>query len=173
MSSSPKNPTPSTDSTELVIQQLELKRIIEKKILINRMSLRNLEHQRDYSNAVIMMHQRMKNIADNKIELVKKLNPLYEQQLSNYDPSVEVECHKICAEINMLDISQEELNRLTSECEKHSNPMIELGTRIEHLESTIPDFRKFKKWRNKEKQQTTHNLQPDSCAKEAMGFGLD
>ena len=39
------------------------------------MSLRNLEHQRDYSNAVLAMHQRMKKIAENKIELVKKLNP--------------------------------------------------------------------------------------------------
>lgn len=160
------------DSKEVIIQQVELNRIIEKKILINRMSLRNLEHQRDYSNAVMAMHQRMKKIAENKIELVKKLNPLYEQQLSNYDPAIEVECHKICAQINMLDISREELNRLTSECEKHSNPMIELGTRIEQLEKTIPDFRKFKKWTIKEKQQAVTDV-ADSCAKEAMGFGLD
>lgn len=161
------------NSNELVLQQVELKHIIEKKILINRMSLRNLEHQRDYSDAVIAMHQRMKKIANDKIELVKKLNPLYEQQFSNYDSAVEVECHKICAEINMLDISHEELTRLTLACEKHSNPMIELGTRIEQLESTIPDFRRFKKWSIKEKPQATNNIPPDTCAKEVMGFGLD
>ena len=134
------------------------------------MSLRNLEHQQQYSKSVITLHNRMQKIAEDKIEIVKKLNPLYESQFVNYDPAIEVECHKLCAQINMLDITQEELTRLINECDKHSKPMIELGTRIQELENTIPDFKKFKKWTIKGSE--SEPVVTNTCAQEVMSFGI-
>ena len=151
----------------IVVQQTELTNIIKKKILLHRMALKNLDHQEQYSRAIVRFHARLIDVAMKKRTLVQQLNPLYESQLSNYDPLVETECHKICTSINELDLTEKELKKYTSDINLHESPMVQLMSAMEGLEQTIPEIATYKQWKI-----TDAPTASSSCAQDAMAFGV-
>jgi hypothetical protein len=157
---------------EVVLQQVELNDIIKKKILLHRMALKNLDYQEQYARAVIRFQARMVEVAKAKKILVQQLNPLYESQLSNYTPAVEVQCHKLCASINALDLTPAELKKYTGDINEYEGPMVQLMNTMEQLERTIPEIATYKQWKIKDKKPEPA-AENTTCAQDAMAFGLD
>ena len=56
--------------------------LVANNILINKMSLENLQLQQEYTNIQIELHNMTINIAKKKIEFINQLNLILEKQLN-------------------------------------------------------------------------------------------
>jgi hypothetical protein len=130
--SSPRKPGKAltyTDAYELV----------SKKILINRLSVENLKHQVNYCQLFRKIQNITESIAQSKIRLVERLNVLFEQQLKEFSADRQEQCLEIYAEINKLDTPSLEFVNACNQIETLRRQMEDLISRIQHIESTIPN----------------------------------
>jgi len=113
--------------------------IINKKILINKMSIDNLNHQINMSDYSIKIQNSIKKVCNKKIELINKLNGLLEKQLSKFSEEVQDECILLYQQINGLDEKNVEYKNALKEYNKYKEMMMHNTRNIEYLEKTIPE----------------------------------
>lgn len=113
--------------------------LVSKKILINRLSIENLKHQIKYCQLFRKIQDITESIAQNKIRLVERLNSLFEQQLKEFSADRQEQCLEIYAEINKLDTPSSEFTNTCSQLDSLRGQMEDLISRIQHIESTIPN----------------------------------
>lgn len=124
-----KTPFTYTDAYEL----------ISKKILINRLSLENLRYQIKYCQFFRKIQDATEQLANKKIQLVEQLNNIFEQQLKEFTSDNQELCLSIYRQINELDTPTDEFKHKCSILETTRGQMEDLITRIQHIESTIPN----------------------------------
>jgi hypothetical protein len=112
--------------------------IVSKKILVGKISKLALEKQIQYSTTAIKLQNYITNIAKQKIELVSKLENVFEKQLSEFVISRQQECMDIYVQINHLDQPTLEQNNLILQLDELDNEMKKLYEQIEAIERTIP-----------------------------------
>jgi hypothetical protein len=77
--------------------------LVSKKILINRMSLENLDIQIKYANDVMKLQAYTIRSAKAKKKLIEELNPILEKQLKEFCEIRQQECKNIIDNINDID----------------------------------------------------------------------
>lgn len=114
--------------------------LVSKKILINRMSLENLDIQIKYSTDVMKLQAFTIRSAKAKKKLIEELNPILEKQLKEFCEIRQQECKNIIDNINNIDDCPDvDYYPTLQSCEKHKNQLIELSNKIQHLYKTIPN----------------------------------
>ena len=112
--------------------------LITRKILINKMSVENLEHHSEFYKANIKMLVINMKIAEKKVELINQLNTLLEQQLSEFSAERQKDCMKLYIQINSLDRPTKQYKKINKDLTRHQDKMLELIPKIQYIESTIP-----------------------------------
>jgi valyl-tRNA synthetase len=112
--------------------------LISKKILINKLSIENLNNQIEHSIIIKTIQDLIINIATEKKQLIIKLNNLLEMQLKEFTDIVQVECNDIYGYINELDEPTPEYIKYAKQLKELENKMQELNYKIQTIENTIP-----------------------------------
>jgi hypothetical protein len=133
--------------------------LISKKILINKLSLENLNNQVESSTTVKKIQDLIINIANEKKELIIKLNNLLEMQLKEFTDEVQIECNDIYGYINELDEPSSDYNRYIKEIQLLENKMTELNYKIQCIENTIPQTQLITNYSIKIKQDNCNDLE--------------
>lgn len=133
--------------------------LITKKILINKLSTENLNHQIECSNNVKKIQDLIINIANEKKELINKLNNLLEMQLKEFTDIVQLECNDIYGYINELDEPSAEYIRYIKQIEILENKMKELNYKIQAIENTIPQTQLITNYSITIKQDNCNDLE--------------
>lgn len=113
--------------------------LIKKKMLINKLSARNLSWQIKYSHDAAKMQLLAVEIARAKIKLIDQLNSILEQQLREFCPNRQVECMMLYNALNDLDEPTSKYKALCQSLEKYNYEMMGLMKKINHMESQIPE----------------------------------
>jgi hypothetical protein len=114
--------------------------LVSKKILINRMSLENLDIQIKYANDVMKLQAYTIRSAKAKKKLIEELNPILEKQLKEFCEIRQQECKNIIDNINDIDECPDvDYFPTLKSCEKNKNQLIDLSNKIQHLYKTIPN----------------------------------
>jgi hypothetical protein len=148
--------------------------IVSRKILINKMSIGNLEHQVKFSqNSAILQVMTMED-ASKKIKLIKQLNDIFEQQLSNFDGSRQNECDEIYSQINCIDTPTDKFKKIVHNLENYEQKMLSMIPKIEYLENTLPVEKMMTNYVAKiEIPSVAESKTAFNCATDTMGFGRD
>jgi hypothetical protein len=112
--------------------------IMNKKIIIGKMSIANLQKQIEFSKLSIDLQQNATSVAHQKIPLITKLNELFELQMREFDDLRQQECIEIYADINALDDITPAYTTTCQKLDKLRVEMQELMEKIEAIEHTIP-----------------------------------
>ena len=123
--------------------QYELKlsdafQLVSANILINKMSVENLQLQSEYIQLQIDLQYMAKEIARQKIELIHKLNEVLESQLNEYCEIRQEACQLIIEDINALDICSEEYRNKVKTVQMIHDKMSGILDKIEGIRSSIP-----------------------------------
>ncbi len=113
--------------------------LVSKKILINKLSIENLNNQITYCSLFRKIQDITEDIANKKLQLVEQLNVLFEQQLREFDAGRQDQCLSIYNKINQLDSPNQEFIRTCNLLEELRGKMENTISRIQYLESTIPN----------------------------------
>jgi hypothetical protein len=144
--------------------------LISKKILINKLSIKNLQAQIDYSHTSAQLQLLSVKLAREKIKLVKEMTPILEKQLTEFDETRQDQCVDLYDQINKIDNPTEEWRKLVKKLEKHQEEMCNLLPKIQQIEATIPPSLRVTNFRIKPKEEPSTAF---NCATEAMAFGSD
>ena len=140
--------------------------IINKKILVNKISLTNMEIQIKHSHESAQLHLLIvKNLRD-KIVLVNQLNDILEKQLSLFDEDRQNDCFDIHQKINKLDEITGELKERLDKVKKYEEDMINNIYRIKCIEQTIPQTQEINNYIIKIKRDNNSW----NCATDAIGI---
>lgn len=142
--------------------------IISKKMLINRMTIELLKHQMEFSKTSMEYNRISTQVAEKKIELIKKLDAIYEKQLKEFDEFRQKDCLDLHEEINELDIPSQELKIIIAKLNKLENEINNLIPKIQHIESTIPAEQMMTNYYISAKKNITAAA---SCAAEVADMG--
>lgn len=112
--------------------------LVSKKILVCKMSKMALEKQTEYSSYVIKLHNYTNELVKKKIDLVNKLENIFEQQLTNFTADRQQECMNLYLQINELDQPSNEQSAIISKMTLLDIEMKKLYEQIEQIERTIP-----------------------------------
>ena len=93
--------------------------LMSKKIIINKMSIENLNNQISFSESSIQLQTMAISIAKKKVELIERLNEIFEQQLKEFCPVRQQDCQNLYDEINELDEMPAAYNKLLQECQHY------------------------------------------------------
>jgi hypothetical protein len=142
--------------------------LVSKKILINKMSIENLNNQIEFSTATMKMQAFIIRAARRKITLINSLNDILEKQLNEFDEFRQSQCIDIYKELNELDSPTDEYIEQRAICKKCDEAMLTLTPKIEYIERTIPNTLDVTNYKIKEKSNapTAYN-----CATETLAFG--
>ncbi len=114
--------------------------LVSKKILINKMSIENLNLQINYATDVMKLQAYTIRAAKSKLKLISDMNPILEKQLKEFCEIRQQECKNIIDEINEIDECPDpEYFPTLKSCEKYKNQLIELSNRIQHISNTLPN----------------------------------
>jgi hypothetical protein len=116
----------------------DAKQIISRKILVNKMSIEQLQNNTDLIENTILLHKYGLNIISKKKVLVEKINEIMERQLSEFTAFRQEQCNKLYEEINDLDQHTDELKLIMSNCKKYEELMLNLQHKIQYIEDQIP-----------------------------------
>ena len=113
--------------------------LVSNNILINKMSIENLQLQQEYTRLQIDLSNITIDVAKKKVDLIHKLNEVLEKQLNEYCEIRQEECKYIYDDINELDtISYEQRDKIERLRQLHEK-MCELSDKINAVRSHIPD----------------------------------
>jgi hypothetical protein len=113
--------------------------LVSKKILINRLSMENLRNQITYCSLFKKIQDFTEETASKKLQLIEQLNIIFEQQLREFNADRQEQCLSIYSQINELDTPNQDFIRTCGLLEELRGNMETLITRIQYLESTIPN----------------------------------
>jgi ABC-type phosphate transport system auxiliary subunit len=113
----------------------DVKEILQKKILINDLSSKNLKIQIELADCYIAVQNKIKDVCQQKLELVNRLDEMYRNQIINFTYGRQYECLRLVERINQLD--NQNISEINEKIEKHKKEMAELCMQIAYLESTI------------------------------------
>ncbi len=115
--------------------------IIQKKIVVNRMAIENMGHQIQYCNAIARIQLLTIKLLKEKIKLLNQINPILEQQISNFTLERQQMCHDTYALINDMDNMSENTEYMNlCRIVKNTNDKMEtLMGKIKAIEDTIPN----------------------------------
>ena len=137
--------------------------LITKKILINKLSIENLNNQIEHSMIIKIIQDLIINIAKEKKQLILKLNNLLEMQLKEFTDIVQVECNDIYRYINELDEPTTEYIKYAKQIKEVENKMQELNYKIQAIENTIPQTKLVTNYSIKIKQDKCNELEMNSA----------
>lgn len=121
--------------------------LVSKKILVNKMSIENLKYQIQYFEAFKKAQDISIQEAQNKLKLVNQLNSIFEKQLSDFTTERQDECIVLYKQLYDLDTKpSKELSAASTVLKDIDNKMRIICTKIESLESTIPNEKLFTKF---------------------------
>ena len=112
--------------------------LVANNILINKMSLENLQLQQEYTNIQIELHNMTINIAKKKIEFINQLNLILEKQLNEYCEVRQDECKIIYDDINALDVIDDDFKEKANRISVIHNKMAILMEKIDKIRASIP-----------------------------------
>lgn len=147
-------------SLELTIN--DAREILNKKILINRLSIQNLDLQAKYFDEVIILQSLSRTISNKKRDLISKLNDVFEKQLAEFTEERQNESTEIYQQINALDSPSGEYMRCVKQMKEYEEEMLNLVPKIDYLEKTIPDSKQITNFKIKTKEE----LRASSCGAE-------
>lgn len=133
--------------------------IITKKILINKLSIENLNKHITYASNIKRVQDILINIAVSKQELIKQLNKALETQLKEFTDVAQDECNYLYGCINELDEPNMEYIRLNKSIKDLENEIRELNNKIQVIENTIPDTKLITNYSIKIKQDNCNDLE--------------
>lgn len=113
--------------------------IIQRKILIGKLSIECLKLQEEYSRNIIKIQKQAIETAKKKYLLIEKQNEIFEKQLSEFTESRQQECLDINIEINLLDIHPSEYRELVSRTDDLTAKLAHLTNQIQGLEAQMPE----------------------------------
>ncbi len=115
--------------------------IIQKKIVINRMAIENMNHQIQYCNAIARIQLLTIKLLKEKIKLLNQINPVLEQQITNFTLERQQMCHDTYALINDMDdmTNNTEYMNLCRIVSNMNDKMESLTKKIKTIEDTIPN----------------------------------
>jgi polyribonucleotide nucleotidyltransferase len=113
--------------------------LISQQILIGKMSVASLTMQAEYCKALKNAQDFTISITNKKIELLKKLNDLREEQLKEFDEIRQEECNMIVSEINELDEPNAEYFTIAKQLETMKSEQNQLIEKINMLQQSLPD----------------------------------
>jgi len=142
--------------------------LLSKKILINNISIENLNKQIEFSKNSIKLQQMTIKDAEKKRDLIKELNKVLEQQLSEFTSERQDLCLQYYAEINEIDTPSQQFKQLCQKLDNLENMMISLSQKIQYLERTIPAEQLITNYTIKQKNNTSTAF---NCATEALALG--
>jgi hypothetical protein len=142
--------------------------IISKKILINRMSITNLETQFKFSQESAKLQVLTMKITEKKLKIIKELNIILENQLNEFDEKRQEDCLQLYKKINTLDTPTPIHINLCKKLNQYEQEMLTLMPKIQYLEQTIPDEKLITNYNIKIKEEDTTSF---NCSTDAMGFG--
>lgn len=142
--------------------------LISKKILINKLSVENLNTQIKFSHTSAKLQLATVEMARKKLKLVKKLTPILEKQLSEFTEERQIKCVKIYNKINELDTPTDEFKELCNQLRSLEHEMMGLIKKLQYLEAQIPAEKVITNYNIKPKEEPL----PTSCAQEMLGVGM-
>lgn len=113
--------------------------LLKRKLLINTMSIANLKAQIEYSKDSSILQIMTMKTAEKKIELVKKINEIIEQQLKEFTQERQDEFVQLYKKINELDTPTPKFRELLKRLEKNKEEMLTLMPKIQYLEEQMPN----------------------------------
>jgi hypothetical protein len=113
--------------------------IVNKKIIVNRMSIESLKLQMELSDDSIKLQNMTRDLAMKKLKLVEQLNDVWEKQLGLFDEGRKLECMNITEDINKLDVLPTSITDVINRLENTRDKLTALIMRIMELESMIPE----------------------------------
>lgn len=148
----------------------DAREIMNRKIIIGRMSIEALKLQVDFSNNSKKLQDITTDIANKKIKLIEQQNALFEQQLKGFDDLRQDECMNLYDDINTLDNMPEEAKVVCKTLEETERKMQDLYIRIDALAKIIPERFEVTKFTVKPKQNTNIS---NTCATEVASMPDD
>lgn len=113
--------------------------LIERQILIGKMSLVSLAKQTEYCKALKEAQDFTIGIANKKAELIRQLNNLREEQLKEFDEFRQEECSSLITEINELDVPSSEYYTIAKRLETLKSEENQIVEKINALQNSIPN----------------------------------
>jgi len=131
----------------------DLQDIINKKVLVNRITLEFLKAQKEYAEISIkLQNYSLENVSE-KIPLVEELIRKYESQYSDYKNETNEECLEIYERLNELNVYPKPIYNLHRKISKLNEEMKNLSSRIQLVESQIPQIAEGTQFVIKTKQE--------------------
>ena len=127
------------NSKPLVFNLTDAVEIMNRKITVNNMSIDCLQKQVKYSENVCALQILFANKAQQKIELVNKLNHVLSQQLATFDEIRQDEVNELYKELNDLDGPDSSITALINVNKDLEYNVENLMNKINTIEKTIPD----------------------------------
>jgi hypothetical protein len=135
--------------------------IMNKKIIVNNMSIECLQLQIKYSATIRNLQLIFAKKAQQKIDLVNKLNSVLSQQLATFDEIRQEEANELYKELNELDESDCGITNLINENKKIGEDVESLMIKIDAIEKTIPNNKMMTNFKVKFSTNPQSNSQAD------------
>jgi uncharacterized pyridoxal phosphate-containing UPF0001 family protein len=135
--------------------------IISSKMLINKMSIENLQLHKEYSDIMADIYKYNSSIAQKKLELVPKLNALFELQLTEFCEVRQQETNDIYEEINALDELPYHMIKKINRSKELERKMASMIEQINYVCSKVPDTAQVTNYRIKKPAEILKNCRGD------------
>ena len=136
-----------TQSTSLPTESdtgLSIGEILTLKLEINKLSLENLQMQKEYTELQTKMQNIILDRIGKKKVLIEKLSEIYEAQKVHFDRDRQEHCEKIYRLINRIDEPTLESERIAGRIKQLKEQMERICARVYYLDSQIPEMQLVK-----------------------------
>lgn len=133
----------------------DLRDIISKKILINKITVEFLKTQRKFAELSQQLQQYSADDIDQKILIVNRLITLYEEQMKEFTDFRQEECISLYADLNSLQDVR--IPGLVVELDRLDHKIRDLSVKIDALEQTVPSIKEGIQYELRKKQNAGHS----------------
>lgn len=130
-----------SDAAKKPIIEHDLKDIIHRKIIVNKVTLEFLKTQKLLSeNAKVLQYYYATNAAE-KIDIVEQITSLFEEQYSVFDEDRQNEILDLYRKLHEIQKEPEEIKKILKTLASLDEKLKDLGSKIDYLEKSVPDVK--------------------------------